>query len=75
MGSNQYGRGESIRLGGGLDVLTAALNALVAIRAVGWRRICEAGLDRVTPLMAGLAVIGALIWALSWLTRSRVEQT
>jgi hypothetical protein len=46
-------------------MLTTALNTLVSLRTAGYRLMHLLGLEGVGPLLAGLALIGVIIWALS----------
>ena len=46
-------------------MLTTALNILVLLRVSGLRLAHEAGWDGFGPLIAGLAILGLLIWVLS----------
>lgn len=46
-------------------MLTTALNTLVLLRVSGLRLAHEAGWDGFGPLIAGLAIVSVLIWALS----------
>ena len=46
-------------------MLTTALNTLVLMRISGLRLAHSGGWDGFGPLMAGLALVGVIIWALS----------
>jgi hypothetical protein len=45
-------------------MLTTALNKLVLVRIEGLQFAHGAGRDYLGPLLIGLAIVGALIWAL-----------
>jgi hypothetical protein len=47
-------------------MLTAVLNSLILLRLGGLRLAHEAGWDGFGPLIIGLAILGPLIWVLSW---------
>jgi hypothetical protein len=46
-------------------MLTTALNTLVLVRIEGLQFAHGAGRDYLGPLLIGLAIVSALIWALS----------
>jgi hypothetical protein len=46
-------------------MLTTALNTLVLMRNGGLRLAHNGGWEGFGPLMAGLAIVGVLIWVLS----------
>ncbi len=49
-------------------MMTTALNSLVAVRLGGFRLMHGVGRDGFGPLLIGLSIVGAFIWALSRLT-------
>ena len=51
-----------------IPLLTTALNSLVAVRIGGFRLLHGVGRDGFAPLLIGLSIVGAFIWALSRLT-------